>query len=139
MNLTTRLISALAITLLISFSAQAETTKSPKKKNQVAKEAVAPEVKKTEPVAELPKATGPVSFGPVKIGMSKAALEALTAQDGYYLKAPLTDYVYPKEISKVEGVNKVEGIDKFDGMLLNPVSGKINGHFIQCKNADVFD
>lgn len=41
--------------------------------------------------------------------MSKSSLEALSAQDSYYLKAPLVDYKYAEEKDKVEGVNKFQG------------------------------
>jgi len=61
-----------------------------------------------------PKATGPVSFGAIKLGMTKAQVEALTAQDGFYLQSPMTTYVYPKSSTPVEGV------DKFDGALITP-------------------
>lgn len=97
-----------AIISIVATSAIAAEPKSTKAKANKPAAAVA--------VAEkvAPKATGPVSFGAIKLGMTKAQIEALTAQDSFYLQSPMTLYVYPKNSTPIEGV------DKFDGALITP-------------------
>lgn len=102
-----------AITLLFALtSVGAETIKTQKKNGAV--------TKRTKENS-MP-AKGPVSFGSMKIGMSKAAIEALTVKDDYYLKEPFADPVYREELNKMKESYEFEGIKRLQGLVINPFS-----------------
>lgn len=102
-------IAAMFIISIMTVSANAETQKTSKSKKQTS---TVTNSAKTKPE------TGPVAFGTIKLGMSKASIEVLTSQDGFYLNAPMTPFEYSEKI-KAE-----PGKDVFNGLLISPYSAE---------------
>jgi hypothetical protein len=81
-------------------------------KKEKSTKAISAEATKPALVA-VAKPTGPVGFGPIKFDMSKEELEALPADDGVYLAAPLT-------IQDTKNFKPKEGTVWYDGQLKIP-------------------
>lgn len=110
-------ITLAAIIMIIAMSASAAEPKNTK--SQAKMPAVTAEAPVAKVVEAPVKATGPVSFGKIKLGMTKAEIEALTAQDNYYLVIPMSPYVHPKESTDEPEADK----SKYKGRLVTPFNG----------------
>jgi len=99
----------MVITSMMAVSANAATQKNSKSKKQTT-------VSTNSTAAK--QETAPVAFGPIKLGMSKASIEALTSQDGFYLNAPMTPFEYSEKIKPEPGK------DLFNGLLASPYSSE---------------